>query len=1651
MNQISSLSPRPNSRETWIILPILIVLLVGGYFRFTGLDWDANHHLHPDERFLTSVATALQPVYDPISYLKTSESTLNPYNANYGFYVYGNFPMTFVRMSAQVLTDFCSDFEDLCAYTYTAYDGVHLVGRFFSGFVDLVSVLFIFLIGRRLYDWRAGFLGALLLAMAVMPIQQSHFFTMDNWAAALTTVTMYMAVRASEAGERKRWWVLFGLFLGLSVASRINIAPLALMAGVAGLIWLARRSEGGNLWAYVQTVTGSVDLQRIVLGGLLAAFVSIVIFRLAQPYAFADSAIAAQESLEIGEEPSPIVVAIKGIVGFNPQFVSNMEEIQGQQSPEASFPPALQWTDRAPLLFPFTNMVLYGMGITAGLMAWAGFVWALMKVVRTRPGYLAHILPITWIALYFLFMGTRWVKSIRYFLPIYPFLLLLAGWALVELWKRANQDTIKRVAVGVLGTVVVGYTFLWANAFLQIYRQPITRMAASNWMFENVPTGATLLYETTEGEARELQLPLKGYTFQNGGLPVNLNFTLEEPGRVTAIRFNYLSDPDGTDDSETLIVNLNSPSGNTLASAEQTLLLGESEQEALIEFEATPVSANENFTIVALAGPGGDIKADTSRLVNEHWDDLLPVGTNGRNPYASYYTEVEGGQRPVTWPDNNAEKLGLMLAWIDEADYIALSSQRHIWSTARLPLTYPLQMKYYESLFNGELGFEMVAQFHADLHIGPLYISDTGGEIGWGAPPDIGWPPPGDLAAEEAFSVYDHPPVWIFKKTDNYDPVRVATLLASVDTSQVVVMNPGQATNAPNAMQLSDEAQAVQQSNGTFSEIFQIDGLLNQSLPLATVVWWLSVVALGWIFFPIAYTVFRGLPTRGYALSRILSLLLLSYFGWILASLDILPNTRGVLFLGLLLFLILSLWLFVRQAEAITKFVRSHLSYIATVEIVAVALFGISLLIRLGNPDVWDVIWGGEKPMDLSYFNAVLKSTTFPPYDPWYAGGYINYYYYGFVYVGSLTKLLGIVPTTAYNLIIPMLFSFTGLGVFSLAYNVVAGLAERVNGVATNFKARALMAGFTAMVLCVLLGNLAEVGVMLNAWERTSDSTVDTGLAGLDRIVRMADGAADIVLTDRTASIGTGDWFWTATRAININPGETAPITEFPFFTFLYADLHAHMIALPLAILALGWAISVVMTRREGNLEGLGDLPGLSGRGLATVQTVLLWFVGSVAIGVLRPANTWDWPTYLFLGMLAVAYSAYVTHERVSWQMLAQAGLQVVLLAGLSALTFLPYISNYGTGYESIGLWPGSYTNLTNYLSIYGLFLFLIVTYLLREIRAWTQSWTEEGLVRWQKYARPVFVALIFYPFIVLFLMTRGYWIAPLVLTLIVVSGLLGLRPGISSARRVPLILTSSALGLTLMVEIIVLEGDIGRMNTVFKFYMQVWVMLSIVGGVAMATIWPALRREWGARKRVIWQGALALLIAAAATYPVLATRAKWQTRMSREAPITLDGTAFMEVTSYGDTAADGSPQNIPLAYEASAIEWMQRNIEGSPVIVEAHGGNPYRSIQARVAMYTGLPTIIGWDWHQRQQRASVPDSLVWSRVNDVTALFNTTDADEALRILDKYSVKYVYAGQLEWTYYSPQGMQKFDRMVEMGYLVEVFRNEGVSIYEVVQ
>jgi YYY domain-containing protein len=1678
---------RPFSWETISVLLLLLVLAMAGYFRFTGLTWGEGNFLHPDEFFLMDVASRLHPADSFFQYMRTSESPLNPYNVDKGFYVYGNFPMTFTRYFAEWATAACNNFADLCTQTYNSFYGLQQTGRFLSALVDLGTVFLTFLIGRRLYSWQAGLLAAFFHGTAVMAIQQSHFFTMDNWAAFFTTMGVYTAVRAAGFGDEKprwqlHWWFLFGLSLGLAVASRINVAPLAAIIGISAIAWLVRR---GHTWQSLrQTSLGALDFQRVFLGVLVAATVSLVVFRIAQPYAFADATIARNEAItQTGEEPGTLSVWLRSIIGFNPQWRSNMDEIQQQQSPEAVFPPALQWTDRDKIVFPFTNMVLYGMGLATGLAAWAGLFWALWRIVRARPDWLVHAIPVAWSLVYFLFMGTRWVKSIRYFLPIYPTLFLLGGWALWMVWQKARQSEQRRplkqaLAAGLIALVAVP-SFLWANAFVQIYREPITRIAASAWMFDNIPTGATLLYEA-DGQSKELALPLKGYDFQIG-TPLYLTAVLPEDATITAVRLNNVRVSSALEIRQEQAVTMQAGLINSGSEATE-LVVSDTEASYTLEMPDTAVPADSAQQIVIELTAGSPVRAETSLLMNEHWDGILPYDSNGRSAYGAYFTEVTGGQRPITNPDS-PEKREEMVIWLEEADYIVLSSQRAVWSLPRLPLTYPMTTRYFEALFSGELGFELVAEFHAPLQIGPLYISDTTGQVGWGEMPEIGWPPPGDLAAEEAFSVYDHPPVWIFAKTESYSRENTVAILGEVDLGTAVFTNPGQATEAPNGLLLSETAAATQRANGTFSDIFNPDGILSQNSGLAAVVWWLAVIALGLVTFPLTFAVFRGLPSRGYIISRIFSILLISYFVWLTASMELFHNSRGTHLLALLLIVILSALVLIRRGGEIRAWVRHNLAFIGVVELIAVGLYFVAILIRVRNPDVWDVIWGGEKPMDLTYFTAVLKSATFPPYDPWFAGGYINYYYYGFVYAGVLTKLLGIVPTIAYNLNLSMLFSFTGMAVFSVAYDLVAArdkvtrregdkvtrrqgdrvtlpadvtLSPRHPVTPSPLHHVAVYAGLIAATLAILLGNLGQVGVLTDAWYKAGNPTLEETIPLVGTAVRTLDGGFK-VMSGTPAPIYPGDWFWTATRLLNYNEGEAGPITEFPFFTFLYGDLHAHMIALPLTMLALAWAVSLVLKARDWRLEIrdleaplISNLQSRSRRlpiSTSWWETALIWFSGALAIGVLQATNIWDLPTYGVIGALAVIYATVEQNGRTfNLQLLGQIGLKTAVLIGLALLLFWPFSSNFGAGFNSIVFWDGSTSYLSNYLVIYGLFFFFVLTHLAREFRAWTRTWTEDGLRRWEPAAAPLLLALGLYIIILLILFRMDYWIAPVVLTLTIVAGLLGLRPGLPAARRVVLILIASALGITLFVEFFVVENTIGRMNTVFKFYMQVWLLLSVVGGVTAVWAWPAIQKKETTRR--VWLAVLGVLVAAAALYPILATKAKWDVRLTQEAPITLDGMAFMPYASYTETAG-GISGNVPLSFDYEAVKWMQQNIAGSPVIAEAYSDNYYRSATNRVAMYTGLPGIIGWSGHQRQQRAILPGQFIDQRIRDVATLYNTTSVVEAQNILARYDVSYVYVGQLEWVLYSPDGLNKFDQMVQLGLLEEVYRNAGTSIYKV--
>ncbi len=173
---------------------------------------------------------------------------------------------------------------------------------------------------------------------------------------------------------------------------------------------------------------------------------------------------------------------------------------------------------------------------------------------------------------------------------------------------------------------------------------------------------------------------------------------------------------------------------------------------------------------------------------------------------------------------------------------------------------------------------------------------------------------------------------------------------------------------------------------------------------------------------------------------RIAGLIAMAWLAWFLGSFKVLPFSQLTIWLCVGLLLLLSLGVAYRQRESLSKYISSHWKNIIGTEIIFLAIFLFSLWVRLGNPDLWNPWLGGEKPMEFAFFNSVLRSVYFPPENPWLAGHYINYYYYGYVIAAIPTKLLGLLPSMAYNLILPSWFAMTGIGMFSVGFNMVAGL-----------------------------------------------------------------------------------------------------------------------------------------------------------------------------------------------------------------------------------------------------------------------------------------------------------------------------------------------------------------------------------------------------------------------------------------------------------------------------------------------------------------------------------------------------------------------------------------------------------------------------------
>ena len=986
-----------------------------------------------------------------------------------------------------------------------------------------------------------------------------------------------------------------------------------------------------------------------------------------------------------------------------------------------------------------------------------------------------------------------------------------------------------------------------------------------------------------------------------------------------------------------------------------------------------------------------ELPSDTV-VLREHWDDSIP-----------YLGRYDVRELPLYNPDG-PQKTDLLSRELAEADYLVLYSSRLYGSIARLPDRYPASSRYYSLLFGGDLGYELV-HFEANHPSLPgiALVNDTFSRPGLPTPEPLAQHRPAFATfnlshADDSFVVFDHPLVLVFQNTAGLPGEAIEALLLTG------------ARTGPSFDPLLAPADewALQRAGGTWREIAPLDG---PGARYPFLLWTALVYGVALATLPLGLMVFRFLPDRGYLLARVLGLLLTAYIAWLLASLKWVAFSQGSVFLGLGVLAALSLWVAHRHREELGRFVRQRWRLLLGSELLFLGAFVAFIVIRMANPDLWNPWFGGEKPMDLAYLTATVRSTVMPPMDPWFAGGAINYYYFGHFTVAAMIRATGIPATTAFNLAVPLFFALTAGGAFSLGYNLAEGarLALRRSGTALAPAWSPVAAGLTAVLFVVVLGNL-------------------------DGAMQIAQGAWDYAA--RGSAFPAFD-YWRSSRMMPPDP-PGFEITEFPFFTFLFADLHAHLMALPLTLLILGLGTSSLLGAYAG--AGVRErLPALAALGLA--------------LGALWATNAWDGPTYLGLSIVLLGVGAWVRRGRTGLAWLRHALGASLLVVAVAVVLWLPYHLRLETTLDGIIPAPVQ-TTLWRYLAIHGLFIFLAGSFLAAAL--WRERALLAGLGRQVLDSPTGRYAMLAVAFLLgtllIALGIAGFGTVAFLLLLALPTGVLAwcwLRNIEAHSRpeapyvTVTLLMLGLGFAIGIGVDLVVVEDGLERLNTVFKLYLQAWVLLALAGAFGL---WRLLfvqgflrRTSW---PHVLWGAAAAALIVAALAYPVPAVQARVGER-TQTTPWTLDGTAYMEDAVFPDEHG-----RLPLKGDLAAIEWLQANVDGSPTILE--GVTPPYRWGARISAYTGLSTVIGWDWHEIVRKCGLaPCPAVHTRLRDVERGYSTSDPQEALAVLRKYDVSYVYVGELERLYYPPEGLATFAAMAQQGTLTTAYEGAGVTIYRV--
>ncbi len=831
----------------------------------------------------------------------------------------------------------------------------------------------------------------------------------------------------------------------------------------------------------------------------------------------------------------------------------------------------------------------------------------------------------------------------------------------------------------------------------------------------------------------------------------------------------------------------------------------------------------------------------------------------------------------------------------------------------------------------------------------------------------------------------------------------------------------------------------------------------------AFILWYILVSLLGWLTFPLAYRLFHALADRGFALSRTMGLLIWGYVFWLFASFGIAQNDIGGILLALALLVGISAWIFVNRRSEIVNFLRSNLPLVFTTEILFLVAFGFMAFVRSANSELAST----EKPMELAFISGIMRSPSFPPQDPWLSGYAISYYYFGYVITAMLARLTGIPGSMAHNLMTSLVFALGALGSYGILYNLLTKVREDGTVSKLNNSVSALLAPLF-LLLVSNFGTLLEVLYQRGLFW-SEDSTFWKWLNSIDR--------SNFIWLPNTTTFNFWTWldikdlsspplepfpwmpvrhwwWWRSSRVMQDydmlhNPLEV--IDEFPFFSFLLGDLHPHVLAIPFALLAIAVALHIFLGGWRGQINLFRARLHINPEG---------FFFSALVLGGLAFLNTWDILVAATLIVLAYVFMR-AREDGWSWGRLEDLFLLSLPLGITSVLFYLPFYLGFSS--QAGGLLPSvMYPSRGAHLwAMWGTLLIPIyacLLYLWRGARVlanwklgfslglgfvfflWILSWLI-GIIGY--YIDKDFILSVLAAqemdiptFFRATSLRRLSYIGGLVTMLAVLIPALAFlfpadrRPKSedhppSSIPHPPfsigfvLLLTVLGAILILAPDFVYLRDQFGyRINTVFKFYYQAWILWSLVASFGVAYVLQNLQGV----KDVLFRVLIGIVIFCGLLYPCLSL----MTKTNNFKPF--DGYTLDDL----DRIRRENPD------EAAAIEWLRNAPNG--VIAEA-AGDGYSSY-ARISTYTGLQTVLGWPGHEAQWRGSFAPQ--GSRRDDVMRLYATARWEEAQQIIDQYDIRYIYIGGLERV--APLNEEKF-----MSHLKPVFQQGNVVIYEVQQ